>query len=102
MFLLAAAMKQLETEMIILYFQIYKRGTLPAVDNLNMKLYEGQITSFLGHNGAGKTTTMSLLTGLFPSTSGTAYIYGSDIHTDMERIRTSLGLCPQHNILFDK
>ncbi|CAJ0938532.1 unnamed protein product, partial [Ranitomeya imitator] len=28
-----------------------------AVENLNLKFYEGHITSLLGHNGAGKTTT---------------------------------------------
>lgn len=34
-----------------------------AVDNLNLDMYNGQITALLGHNGAGKTTTMSMLTG---------------------------------------
>ncbi|XP_066919865.1 ATP-binding cassette sub-family A member 2-like [Clytia hemisphaerica] len=82
--------------------KIYKKGSQPAIDHLSLNLYENQITSFLGHNGAGKTTTMSLLTGLFPSTSGTAYIYGKDIHTDMDSVRKSLGLCPQHNILYDR
>ena len=42
----------------------------------------------------------SILTGMFPPTSGTATIYGRDIHTDMDTIRLSLGMCPQHNILF--
>lgn len=34
-----------------------------AVNNLNLNMYEGQITVLLGHNGAGKTTTMSMLSG---------------------------------------
>lgn len=38
--------------------KIYKKGAKLAVNHLNLKFYEGQITSFLGHNGAGKTTTM--------------------------------------------
>lgn len=50
----------------------------------------------------GKTTTMSILTGLFTPSSGTAYVNGYSILTDMDRIRESLGLCPQHNVLFDK
>ena len=45
---------------------------------------------------------MSILTGLFPPTSGTAYINGYSILTEMDKIRDSLGLCPQHNVLFDK
>uniref|UniRef100_A0A1A7XIW1 P-type phospholipid transporter n=2 Tax=Iconisemion striatum TaxID=60296 RepID=A0A1A7XIW1_9TELE len=80
--------------------KIYRHGKKLAVDGLTLGFYEGQITSFLGHNGAGKTTTMSILTGLFPPTSGTAYILGKDIRTDLSAIRQSLGVCPQHNVLF--
>ncbi|XP_054608194.2 phospholipid-transporting ATPase ABCA1 isoform X2 [Nothobranchius furzeri] len=81
--------------------KIYKKGGKLAVNHLNLKFYEGQITSFLGHNGAGKTTTISVLTGLFPPTSGTVYIKGMDIRYDMDIIRKTLGVCPQHNVLFD-
>uniref|UniRef100_A0A672GMS6 P-type phospholipid transporter n=1 Tax=Salarias fasciatus TaxID=181472 RepID=A0A672GMS6_SALFA len=80
--------------------KIYKTGKKVAVDGLSVDFYEDQITSFLGHNGAGKTTTMSILTGMFPPTSGTALINGYDIRTDMDSIRKCLGMCPQHNVLF--
>uniref|UniRef100_A0A4W6FC69 ATP binding cassette subfamily A member 4 n=1 Tax=Lates calcarifer TaxID=8187 RepID=A0A4W6FC69_LATCA len=80
--------------------KVFDGSSRPAVNCLNINFYEGQITSFLGHNGAGKTTTMSILTGLFPPTSGTAYINGRDIRTDMEIVRSSMGMCPQYNILF--
>lgn len=43
----------------------------------------------------------SILTGLFEPTDGTAYIYGYDIRSEMDNIRKSLGMCPQHNVLFD-
>ncbi|XP_048415909.1 phospholipid-transporting ATPase ABCA1-like [Stegostoma tigrinum] len=81
--------------------KVYGNGKKVAVNGLSVNFYEGQITSFLGHNGAGKTTTMSILTGLFPPTSGTAYILGRNIFTEMDTIRKSLGMCPQHNVLFD-
>lgn len=42
-----------------------------------------------------------VLAGLFPPTSGRAYINGYDICQDMALIRRSLGLCPQHDVLFD-
>ncbi|KAK7443281.1 hypothetical protein BaRGS_00040468, partial [Batillaria attramentaria] len=76
-------------------------GGKVAVDNLTLNMYEGQITALLGHNGAGKTTTMFLLTGFYPPTSGTAVINGYDIRTELGAVRESLGLCPQHNVLFD-
>ncbi|KAK3101854.1 hypothetical protein FSP39_006814 [Pinctada imbricata] len=72
-----------------------------AVDNTCLNMYEGQITALLGHNGAGKTTTMSMLSGFIPPTSGTARVNGYDIRKEIQNVRLSLGLCPQHNILFD-
>lgn len=44
--------------------KVYK-GRKKAVDNLNLRMYENEITVLLGHNGAGKTTTISMLTGIF-------------------------------------
>uniref|UniRef100_A0A670KEM8 ATP binding cassette subfamily A member 1 n=1 Tax=Podarcis muralis TaxID=64176 RepID=A0A670KEM8_PODMU len=82
--------------------KVYRDGKKLAVDGLTLNFYEGQITSFLGHNGAGKTTTMSILTGLFPPTSGTAFILGKDIRSELSTIRKNLGVCPQHNVLFDE
>ncbi|XP_074384699.1 phospholipid-transporting ATPase ABCA7 isoform X4 [Zonotrichia albicollis] len=81
--------------------KVYGSSGHAAVNGLSLDFYEGQITSFLGHNGAGKTTTMSILTGLLPPTSGTAYILGWDIRSDIDSIRKSMGMCPQHNVLFD-
>ncbi|XP_058060642.1 phospholipid-transporting ATPase ABCA1-like [Anopheles bellator] len=72
-----------------------------AVEGLTFNMFEGQITALLGHNGAGKTTTMSMLTGMKRPTAGTAIIWGHDIRTEMRQVRSSLGYCPQHNILFD-
>ncbi|KAJ7332470.1 hypothetical protein JRQ81_014650, partial [Phrynocephalus forsythii] len=80
--------------------KIFPNSSKPAVDGMNITFYEGQITAFLGHNGAGKTTTMSVLTGLFPPTSGTILVGGQDIQTHMDSIRQNLGMCPQYNILF--
>uniref|UniRef100_A0A673NB84 ATP-binding cassette sub-family A member 3-like n=1 Tax=Sinocyclocheilus rhinocerous TaxID=307959 RepID=A0A673NB84_9TELE len=83
--------------------KVFKVGnkTKEAVRDLTLNMFEGQITVLLGHNGAGKTTTLSMLTGLFPPSSGRAYINGYDICQDMALIRRSLGLCPQHDVLFD-
>jgi ABC-type multidrug transport system ATPase subunit len=73
----------------------------PAVNHLTLTLYESQISCLLGHNGAGKSTTVSVMTGLFPPTSGDVFIYGHSIVNDMKGARQSIGICPQHNILFN-
>ncbi|WKX91016.1 hypothetical protein Q1695_009675 [Nippostrongylus brasiliensis] len=79
--------------------KVYSNG-VRALDNLNLRMYEDQITALLGHNGAGKTTTMSLLCGLYSPTSGTATVYGKDLRAEMQAVREVLGVCPQYNVLF--
>jgi ATP-binding cassette subfamily A (ABC1) protein 3 len=54
-----------------------------------------------GSNGAGKTSTVSILTGLLRPTSGDCLLYGNSIVNDPAIARRSLGICPQHNVLFD-
>ena len=55
----------------------------------------------LGHNGAGKTSTISMLTGLYPATEGDAEVFGSDLRTELSNIRSLMGVCPQHDVLFE-
>ncbi|XP_031714357.1 ATP-binding cassette sub-family A member 12 [Anarrhichthys ocellatus] len=76
-------------------------GDRVAIENLNVSFYEGHVTSLLGHNGAGKTTTMSLLTGLFPPSSGTIEVYGRDMQSNIDEVRRELGVCMQYDVLFD-
>ncbi|XP_030384717.1 ATP-binding cassette sub-family A member 3-like [Scaptodrosophila lebanonensis] len=80
---------------------LHKRfGDKVAVQDLSLNMYQDEITVLLGHNGAGKTTTIHMLTGIISPTSGTAYINGCDIRTELDCARSSLGICPQHNVLF--
>ncbi|XP_055994396.1 ATP-binding cassette sub-family A member 13 [Sorex fumeus] len=72
-----------------------------AIQNLTLTFYQDQITALLGTNGAGKTTVMSMLTGLYPPTSGNIIINGKDLQTDLSAIRAVLGVCPQRDVLFD-
>lgn len=41
-----------------------------------------------------------MLTGMTPVTSGHAFVAGKDAKCDMVNIRRSLGVCPQHDILY--
>eukprot|EP01084_Bolivina_argentea_P195832 335847_1 len=85
------------------YSSIFGGGdTVKAVDNISLDLYSGQIFCLLGHNGAGKTTTISMLTGLLDTTDGNALILGNYISDGMKQIRKSIGICPQHDVLFDR
>ncbi|POS81704.1 hypothetical protein EPUL_006209, partial [Erysiphe pulchra] len=73
-----------------------------AVSNINLNLYENELTALLGHNGAGKTTLMNMITGLFKPSSGKIFINNFDIQTNPKKARNFLSFCPQHNILYDE
>ena len=45
-------------------------GGLKAVDNINFKLYSGEILSILGENGAGKSTLIKMISGALSPTKG--------------------------------
>ncbi|KAG7379409.1 ATP-binding cassette sub- A member 12 [Phytophthora pseudosyringae] len=76
-------------------------GTKVAVKGLDLVMYKDQITCLLGHNGAGKSTLISMLTGMTAPSSGEATYRGLSLNQDMEEIRESLGICFQHDVLFE-
>ena len=80
--------------------KVYPDGS-EAVNGINLKMYSGQIFALLGQNGAGKSTMVSMLTGLLKKTSGSAQIFGKDLFNEMDDVRTKMGVCPQHDVLFD-
>jgi ABC-type branched-subunit amino acid transport system ATPase component len=45
-------------------------GGVRAVDQLDLRIGEGEIVGLIGPNGSGKSTAVNVITGLFPVTSG--------------------------------
>ncbi|XP_026378920.1 ABC transporter A family member 7-like [Papaver somniferum] len=72
-----------------------------AVRGLSLALSPGECLGMLGPNGAGKTSFISMMIGLIKPTSGMALVQGMDIRTDMDKIYTSMGVCPQHDLLWE-
>ncbi len=54
-------------------------GGLVAVQNLNLKVEEGQTVSIIGPNGAGKTTVFNMISGFYKPTSGEIIFQGQKI-----------------------
>merc|ERR1719203_1371226 len=79
----------------------YRRPPTVAVQDLWYSVKKGEVFGFLGMNGAGKTTTLSIISGVFPPSSGTAFINGFPI-SDQIAVRQSLGFCPQFSALFPR
>ena len=55
---------------------IMRFGGLTAVDNVSMKVHEGEIVGLIGPNGAGKTTFFNCLTGMYIPTEGVVTLEG--------------------------
>ncbi|MED6111649.1 hypothetical protein PIB30_054151 [Stylosanthes scabra] len=73
-----------------------------AVRGLFLAVPQGECFGMLGPNGAGKTSFISMMIGRTKPTSGTAYVQGFDIRTDMNGLYTSMGVCPQHDLLWER
>ena len=78
---------------------------LKALENIFLDVSRGELLSLLGHNGAGKTTLINALVGNISITSGYAII--NDVNITDENIKSKykrqlIGLCPQHDILWDE
>ncbi|MMZ55285.1 Daunorubicin/doxorubicin resistance ATP-binding protein DrrA [compost metagenome] len=54
-------------------------GKFMSVNNVNLKVPQGEIYGFLGPNGAGKTTTIRMLLGLIKPTRGEIAIFGKEL-----------------------
>ncbi|TVU06176.1 hypothetical protein EJB05_49375, partial [Eragrostis curvula] len=72
-----------------------------AVTGLSLALRKGQCFGMLGPNGAGKTSFINMMTGLVTPTYGTAYIHGMNLRKDMNEIYANIGVCPQHDLLWE-
>lgn len=76
-------------------------GTLKAVNNITLNLYNKNIFCLLGHNGAGKTTMISLLTGLIDKTAGSIKMLGKELEDNLKSLRKSIGICTQKEVLYE-
>ena len=80
-----------------------KFGRKIILDNLNLKLNNGQILGLLGPNGAGKSTIFNLITGLISPDFGSIFINSKIVnkYPIFERtLKFKIGFVPQHGGFF--
>ena len=77
-------------------------GQKIAVDDLSLRVSEGEIFGILGPNGAGKTTTVECAEGLRRPDGGTVRVFGIDPYRDRREARTLIGAQLQESELQDK
>lgn len=86
---------------------VYGADTPLAVHALNdvcLKIPDGQFIGIIGHTGSGKSTLMQHMNGLIRATDGHIYFNGEDIYDkdyDMKKLRSKVGLVfqyPEHQL----
>lgn len=75
-----------------------------ALDDVSLKIEDGEFIGLIGHTGSGKSTLVQHLNGLMKPTSGGVYYNGADIHDadyDLKQLRSKVGLVfqyPEHQL----
>src|SRR5690348_15794675 len=83
-----------------------RRGTVSAVERVDLVIGEGEFFSLLGPSGCGKTTTLRMIGGFEQPTEGQILLYGHDVvgvppnHRDVNMVFQSYALFP-HMSVFD-
>ena len=70
-----------------------------AVNDLSLRVKEGELFAFLGVNGAGKSTTISIMCRMLAKDGGKVFIDGKDVDKDMREITKELGVVFQNTVL---
>ena len=81
---------------------VYGKGTpfeKRAVDDVSLKIEQGEFIGVIGHTGSGKSTLMQMLNGLIRPTDGQVLLDGNDIWEqpkNIRRIRFKVGMVFQY------
>ncbi len=79
----------------------YKKGQ-KVIDNINLKIEDGEIFGFLGPNGAGKTTTIKMITGILEIDKGDILVDGKSITKQPVEAKKQIGFVPDNPEMFLK
>ena len=72
-----------------------------VVDNISLKVNDGEIFAFIGHNGAGKTTTIKSIVGINNFDSGEIFINGKSIVKDAVNTKKEIAYVPDNPDLYE-
>lgn len=72
-----------------------------VLNNINLKINQGETIGIIGHTGSSKSTLISLIPRLYDTTYGEVLIGGKNVKDyDLVTLRDSVGVVLQKNVLF--
>lgn len=78
-----------------------KYGKKTAINNISLKIENGEIFGFIGHNGAGKTTLIKSIVGIHEFNEGNILINGISIKNDEIKYKKKLAYIPDNPDLYE-
>ena len=69
-------------------------GRRRGIEQVDLRIGEGELFGFLGPNGAGKSTTLRILVGLLRASAGSATVLGRDCWRERATILRDVGYLP--------
>src|SRR5437763_3516758 len=72
----------------------FRRKSITAVRDLNLRVEAGEVYGLLGPNGSGKSTTLKIILGLVSPTRGRTEIFGRD--SSLVESREAVGFLPEN------
>ena len=88
--------------MIELDHVVKRFGQVLAVNDISLRIGQGEFFVVLGPNAAGKTTTLKLIAGLIRPTAGTVHVAGYDLQKEPLQSRRRMAFVPDFPFLYDK
>lgn len=85
---------------IINYSKSYNKGK-KTVNNINLKIEEGDLFAFIGHNGAGKSTTIKSIVGILDFEEGDILINGLSIKKNPVECKKQIAYIPDNPDLYE-
>lgn len=75
----------------------------PAVTDLSLNVYEGEIFGFIGHNGAGKSTTIKSVVGILQQgrDTGDIYVCGMPLASHKKECQKLMAYIPDNPDLYE-
>ncbi|MBD3392344.1 MAG: LPS export ABC transporter ATP-binding protein [Chitinivibrionales bacterium] len=94
-----ATRREIRTEGLV---KIYSKRRV--VDEVTIKVHQGEVVGLLGPNGAGKTTTFYIIVGLIRPNKGKVFLDDKNISVKpmYKRARMGIGYLPQEASIFRK
>src|SRR5581483_2356730 len=72
-----------------------------SLDNIHLRLLEGQIMGLIGPNGAGKSTTIRILMGLVHQDRGEVNVLGHRMPEEQIKAKWDIGFASEDMRLYD-